>query len=295
MVNWGVVGTSAESGSLRTNWTTTAVGTAPNPISGNAAFNTIGGAVKTIYQVFTTAGVGQSGSDAASDSISWNTETINGILASDYVNAFENPNVTGPGSDSFFVQLDNGAAATLLGGFTLAANGIVTYNAASSTPNPPVASFTGTPTSGFAPLKVIFTDASTGGITNWLWNFGNGTLITNSTAANVTNIYTAAGSYTVTETVTGAGGAGTNKLTGYVVVAATPKLGGVTLPGGKLVFSGTNGPAGVQYRILTTTNLALPITSWIPVLTNTVSSNSSYGYTNNAPTNGVAFFRLVSP
>jgi len=41
--------------------------------------------------------------------------------------------------------------------------------------NPPVASFTFTPTSGVAPLSVQFTDTSTGDPSRWLWTFGDGT------------------------------------------------------------------------------------------------------------------------
>jgi hypothetical protein len=70
----------------------------------------------------------------------------------------------------------------------------------------------------------------------------------------------------------------------------------VTLSGGRLVFSGTNCPAGAQYRILTSTNVAWPLSSWIPVVTNTFLGNGSYSYTNsNSTTNPAAFFRLVSP
>ncbi|MFA5414691.1 MAG: PKD domain-containing protein, partial [Methanoregula sp.] len=38
----------------------------------------------------------------------------------------------------------------------------------------PVASFTGTPTSGFAPLTVAFTDSSINTPTSWSWSFGDG-------------------------------------------------------------------------------------------------------------------------
>jgi PKD repeat protein len=38
----------------------------------------------------------------------------------------------------------------------------------------PVAAFSATPTSGPAPFAVTFTDTSTGSITTWAWNFGDG-------------------------------------------------------------------------------------------------------------------------
>ena len=39
--------------------------------------------------------------------------------------------------------------------------------------NPPVASFSGTPTIGAPPLTVAFTDTSSGSPTAWSWNFGD--------------------------------------------------------------------------------------------------------------------------
>ena len=61
-----------------------------------------------------------------------------------------------------------------------------------------------------------------------------------------------------------------------------------------MVLSGTNCPPGVQYRILTATNVALPLGSWQPVVANVFKNDGTYAYTNqnSGPT---AFFRLVSP
>ena len=71
------------------------------------------------------------------------------------------------------------------------------------------ANFTGTPTNGCAPLTVQFTDLTTGGqdtlAYTYAWDFdGNGTI--DSTLRNPQHIYTQAGSYTVTLTVTDARG-----------------------------------------------------------------------------------------
>jgi PKD repeat protein len=193
--------------------------------------------------------------------------------------------------------VDNNTAPVLVGHFSLAVSGVVTFH---MTATAPVAGFTGAPTTGFGPLQVAFTNTSTGSFTNSLWNFGDGHSITNSAASaagNVTNTY-AAGSYTVTLTVTGAGGASTNARTGYIVVSPAPTIGNTTIlsGSGQLVFSGTNCPAGVQYRILTSTNVALPLTNWTAVATNTFLPNGSYSYTNvNSTGKSGAFFLLVSP
>jgi PKD repeat protein len=59
---------------------------------------------------------------------------------------------------------------------------------------PPVAAFTASVTSGFAPLEVEFTDQSTGTISSWSWSFGNGST---SNERDPIHSYTQLGSYTV--------------------------------------------------------------------------------------------------
>jgi PKD repeat protein len=80
---------------------------------------------------------------------------------------------------------------------------------------PPVASFTATPTNGTAPLTVALANTSTGAVTNWLWTFGDGSTNT-ATTTNVTYTFTNAGTYTITETVTGP--LGSNSATQTIVV-----------------------------------------------------------------------------
>ncbi len=85
----------------------------------------------------------------------------------------------------------------------------------------PVAAFSGTPQSGNAPLTVQFTDASTGSITGYAWDFNNdGT--TDSTAQSPSYQYTTAGTYTVKLTVTGPGGSDDETKTNYVTVTSAP-------------------------------------------------------------------------
>jgi PKD repeat protein len=86
-------------------------------------------------------------------------------------------------------------------------------------PPAPVAQFSGTPTSGTAPLTVNFTDSSTGTVASWSWTFGDGGT---STARNPSYTYTAAGTYTVMLTVTGPGGSNTNTKTNYITVTSPP-------------------------------------------------------------------------
>lgn len=81
----------------------------------------------------------------------------------------------------------------------------------------PVASFNGSPTNGVAPLAVTFTDTSSGTITNWFWDFGDGGT-TNLATNSVLYTYNTGGVYTVTEVVSGPGGSGTNTQMNYITV-----------------------------------------------------------------------------
>ena len=83
-------------------------------------------------------------------------------------------------------------------------------------PEKPVAAFSASPTSGKAPLKVTFTDKSTGSPTSWKWSFGDKTY---STAKNPVHKYTAAGKYTVSLTVKNAAGSNTKTMSGYIKVS----------------------------------------------------------------------------
>ena len=85
--------------------------------------------------------------------------------------------------------------------------------------DPPVASFTGSPTSGDYPLNVSFTDASTNSPTSWSWNFGDGGT---STQQNPSHTYTAAGTFTVTMTATNACGSDQMVRTNYITVTTPP-------------------------------------------------------------------------
>jgi PKD repeat protein len=105
-----------------------------------------------------------------------------------------------------------------------------------STP-PPVANFTGSPTSGTEPLAITFTDASTGSITNWFWNFGNGNTTNFTISTNPSQTYTA-GTYTVILVVSGPGGTSTNTRTSYITVFSAFQAWQIQY------FGSTNNPAG---------------------------------------------------
>jgi len=82
---------------------------------------------------------------------------------------------------------------------------------------PVVAAFSFTPDAGPAPLLVQFTNESTGIIDNQSWQFGDGV---ESPSTSPQHLYTEAGSYSVTLTVTGPGGTDQVTLVDAIVVSA---------------------------------------------------------------------------
>jgi len=109
-------------------------------------------------------------------------------------------------------------------------------------PAPPVADFSGNPTSGSAPLAVAFTDLSTGNPTSWSWTFGDGGT---STAKNPSHTYSSVGTYTVSLTATNAQGSNTKTKPGYITVAnQSCHVGSIALLG---KYKGTGAPSGRGY------------------------------------------------
>lgn len=84
---------------------------------------------------------------------------------------------------------------------------------------PPVAEFSAATRSGVAPLAVSFTDLSTGALTSWSWNFGDGGT---STEQNPSHTFTAPGTYTVALTTVGPGGTDEETKIGYVTATLPP-------------------------------------------------------------------------
>jgi vibriolysin len=145
-----------------------------------------------------------------------------------------------------------------------------------STNTAPTANFTFT-TSG---LTATFTDTSTdaqNNITSRSWNFGDGTT---STATNPTKTYAAAGTYTVTETVTDAGGLSSTKTASVTVSSAS--CGGTVLCNGVAVALPSKSTGGVS------SNYTLVVPAGKSTLTFTISGGTGdadmYVRLGSAPT-----------
>ncbi len=84
---------------------------------------------------------------------------------------------------------------------------------------PPAPDFNGTPTTTDTSTPVQFNDASAGAPTSWQWDFNNDGTI-DSTSQHPSNLYTTPGVYSVTLTVSNAGGANSLTRTSYITVTA---------------------------------------------------------------------------
>ena len=129
--------------------------------------------------------------------------------------------------------------------------------------DPPDAAFTADRTSGFTPLSVRFTDQSTPGsspITGWSWSFGDDAT---SNERSPRHVYTAAGSYTVSLTVTSQSGlSDTETKSQYItveqsapVLSVIPRTVAVgPAPGSGLTIEVRNTGVGVMEWIASVTH-----------------------------------------
>jgi PKD repeat protein len=83
------------------------------------------------------------------------------------------------------------------------------------------ANFSADTTSGLVPLTVQFSDSSTGEITDWLWDFGDGQT---STEQHPSHTYETADTFSVSLTVTNPDGSATITRDDYIIVLELPPM-----------------------------------------------------------------------
>ena len=88
---------------------------------------------------------------------------------------------------------------------------------------PPHASFSADTTRGLYPLDIQFTDLSTGSITEWFWDFGDGSA---SSEQHPSHTFATIDSFTVSLIVTGPGGADTLTLENYIITSGLKPTAG---------------------------------------------------------------------
>ena len=130
-VDWGVVGTVTTGHLSYLTYNDAVNGDNLPVLTGVGAWNNINTANKTIYNnSFTSAAVDSAATIAASSSASWNSETVNPTLGTQYQNENVNPNLAGDGAIDFWVQNEGTGTDSVLGQFSLASDGVVTFNVA---------------------------------------------------------------------------------------------------------------------------------------------------------------------
>jgi len=135
----------------------------------------------------------------------------------------------------------------------------------------PVTDFTMTPTTGVAPLKVAFSNTTTGTATKWAWDFGDGTT---GTAKNPSHSYSNPGSYTVKLTATGPGGSTT--VTASTAISVSPAA-----PVAKFAMTPKKGKAPLNVTF--TNNTTGTATAWAWDFgdgTTSTAQNPIHTYTN---------------
>lgn len=120
--------------------------------------------------------------------------------------------------------------------------------------NPPVASFTGTPLSGAAPLVVQFSDTSTGSPTAWEWDCDTTEITVDSEAQHPFCLYDTPGVYTQKLTAYNEAGSDSQYAIDYITVTAPPAP--------VAAFSGTPLSGTGQLSVVLTDSSSGPPASW---------------------------------
>ena len=115
------------------------------------------------------------------------------------------------------------------------------------------ANFTASTTSGCSPIVVNFQDQSSGNITSWFWDFGNGAT---STLQNPSTTYFTPGAYSVKLTVTNAQGSNTLTRSQYITIWGKPTLNF------KVSDSAGCFPLRAQFTDLSTPSAGTSNTTW---------------------------------
>jgi PKD repeat protein len=157
-------------------------------------------------------------------------------------------------------------------------------------------------------VPVTFTSTSTGCVSTYLWNFGDGQI---STLANPTHAYSAVGTNYVTLAVTNAYGFGNISLPQAVVVTGSSvvrptsvSIWKIAVQGKDLKLYGSNQPvtANAPFKVLWTNNAATARSNWLTVtaVTGDTAFNGLDGRFTNTITGGATngskgFFTIQVP
>jgi hypothetical protein len=75
----------------------------------------------------------------------------------------------------------------------------------------------------------------------------------------------------------------------------TPTITGVSLNGTLLTITATNGAANGPYALLESTNVALPLTNWTVLMSNSFDASGNINFSTNITTNAHEFYIIQQP
>jgi hypothetical protein len=162
-------------------------------------------------------------------------------------------------------------------GYARTQNGLIDIGAVELSTLPP---FTASPTTDWQPNPVQFNapgmDSDGSAIVQWNWSFGDNQI---GAGQNPSHVYSTTGVFSPGLIVTNSLGL-TLAASGPAITVYPPlTLAGISLSGTNLMLNGANGVSGLKYSVLASTNLALPLSQWRPLATNTWSANGNFNLT----------------
>jgi len=81
-----------------------------------------------------------------------------------------------------------------------------------------------------------------------------------------------------------------------VVGLSQPKIASITVSGTNIIVSGSNGPPNAFYAVLASTNVTLPLSNWVSLVTNQFDSSGNFSFTNAVlPGEPQRYFRIRTP
>ena len=160
--------------------------------------------------------------------------------------------------------------------------------AQSVSPLYPESRFTVNEDGGMAPLSVQFIDDSTGDISSWLWDFGDGSI---STEQNPQHTYVDPGNYDVSLTVAGPHGERTKVRRNCVWTYRLPKNQKY------LAYVGKRGTSGFNLEVLDCETRATLLQATVPEMPTSidVSKNGRYTYLAQKDQGWVTGFSILDP
>ncbi|MFC2107223.1 PKD domain-containing protein [Bacteroidota bacterium] len=154
--------------------------------------------------------------------------------------------------------------------------------------NAPVADFSGSPTAGYFPLQVDFTDMSTGDVSDWMWYFGDGNT---STTQDPSHTYNLAGTYSVSLKIVGPGGFDSINKVDYINVLVG--LGELSHNGIKVYPNPFNELITIE-GLLNAKQVILSDLTGVEIYNQVLSGNASEVKINTSGlSNGIYFCRII--